>query len=360
MPDKSFVPPELGPLNVAPRRAEPMHADHHWHSRPWYEVPRGDPALPEVHTYTDAMSYDPGDEVVFHSSSTATAWSLDIYRDGTAPRTVHRVDAIGGRFSPMPTDAYRSGCGWPVSHRWRLPDDLASGFYRVVSTCDRQAGGKFVQHHFFVVRPTAASRRARILMVLPTATWTAYNDFGGANHYFGIAGPDKNLAVARAQPRAAMDPRRRLAAGRRAAHLRRSTARNGRRATLCDEGMGFLQRIRPVLRGCGLGPVRPTLRGMGREGGLFARYDHTDRPALSARTAGRLSMCHRSSDTTNTGRARCAWPSRPISSAADGWHGSAPTSCGRSASKTMVGRNIATSSRRSTTIPSVGPSKPIC
>ena len=193
MPDKSFVPPELGPLNVAPRRAEPMHADHHWHSRPWYEIPRGDPALPEVHTYTDAMSYDPGDEVVFHSSSTAPAWSLDIYRDGAAPRTVHRVEAIEGRFSPMPTNAYRSGCGWPVSHRWRLPDDLASGFYRVVSTCDRQAGGKFVQHHFFVVRPTAATRRARILMVLPTATWTAYNDFGGANHYFGIAGPDKNL-----------------------------------------------------------------------------------------------------------------------------------------------------------------------
>jgi hypothetical protein len=165
-----------------------MHADDHWMSRTWYEVPRDDPAIPEVYTYTDHMSYDPGDEVVFHSSATAPHWALEIYRDGHQPEVVHRVEAIEGVFSPTPGDAYRSGCGWPVSHRWRLPGDLRSGFYRVVSHCARVDGGKFVQHHFFVVRPTEKTRKARILMVLPTATWTAYNDFGGANHYFGIAG----------------------------------------------------------------------------------------------------------------------------------------------------------------------------
>ncbi len=189
----AFVAPELGPLNIAPRRAQPMHADDHWHSKPWYEAPRDDPAWPEVYTYTNAISYDPGDEVVFHSSATAPAWTLEIYRDGAAPETVHKIDAIAGLHTPTPEDAYRNGCNWPVSHRWRLPDDLRSGFYRVVSTCARPDGGKFVQHHFFVVRPTVRTRRARILMVLPTATWTAYNDFGGANHYFGVVGPERDL-----------------------------------------------------------------------------------------------------------------------------------------------------------------------
>ncbi|MBL8584127.1 MAG: hypothetical protein JNL61_18110, partial [Rhizobiaceae bacterium] len=150
---KTFVPPEQGPLNIAPRVARPMHADDHWHSKPWYEAPHDNPALPEVYTYTDAMSYDPGDEVVFHSSTTAPQWTLDIYRDGYEPETVHRVEAIAGVHAPTPPDAYRNGCGWPVSHRWRLPADLRSGFYRVVSTCARPNGGKFVQHHFFVVRP---------------------------------------------------------------------------------------------------------------------------------------------------------------------------------------------------------------
>lgn len=190
----AFVPPELGPLNVAPRKAKPMHADDHWQSTPWYEAPHDDPSILEVYTYTDSMSYDPGDEVVFHSSATAPSWTLEIYRDGAFPETVHRAEAIAGVFTPTPKDAYKAGCKWPVSHRWRLPVDLRSGFYRVVSSCVRDNGGRFVQHHFFVVRPRGTTRAAKILMILPTATWTAYNDFGGANHYFGVDGPDGNAA----------------------------------------------------------------------------------------------------------------------------------------------------------------------
>ena len=60
MPEKiPFVPPELGPLNIRPPKAWAMSADHHWQANPWYEAPHGDPSLPEVYTYTDAMSYDP-------------------------------------------------------------------------------------------------------------------------------------------------------------------------------------------------------------------------------------------------------------------------------------------------------------
>src|SRR5690606_33149986 len=110
-------------------------------------------------------------------------WALYIYRDGLAPEIVHEVKAIKGEFVPTPKDAYKAGCGWPVRHRWQLPEDARSGYYRVVSTCLRNDGTRFVQHHFFVVRPTPATRKAKLLLLLPTATWTAYNDWGGANHY---------------------------------------------------------------------------------------------------------------------------------------------------------------------------------
>jgi len=189
-----FVAPELGRINPTASKPQPMYADDHWMSKIWYEIPRDDQAIPEVHTYTDRMSYDPGDEVEFHSTATAPEWTLEIYRDGHRPEVVHRVEAIGGVFVPTPRDAYRSGCSWPVSHRWRLPEDLRSGFYRVVSRCARANGGKFIQHHFFVVRPTEKTRKAKILMVLPTSTWTAYNDFGGACHYYGIAGETEDQA----------------------------------------------------------------------------------------------------------------------------------------------------------------------
>jgi hypothetical protein len=192
-----WLPPERsehGPTNARPRRPRPMHADDHWLHVYWYEAPREDPAWPEVYTYTDAMSYAPGDEVRFHSSTTAPSWSLEIYRDGWRPERVHAAADLPGRFTPAPKDAYKAGCAWPVRHTWRLPADLRSGFYRVVSTCARPDGGRFMQHHFFVVRPTTATRRGRLLMLLPTATWTAYNDWGGANHYQGIDGPEGNLA----------------------------------------------------------------------------------------------------------------------------------------------------------------------
>jgi hypothetical protein len=171
-----------------------MHADDHWLSAHWYEAPREDPAWLEVYTYTDAISYAPGEEVRFHASSTAPSWTLQIYRDGLRPALVHEATEIAGAFTPMPATAYKSGCGWPVRHHWRLPSDLASGFYRVVSSCARTDGSRFVQHHFFVVRPTGTTRRAKLLLLLPTATWTAYNDWGGANHYAGIDGSEKNQA----------------------------------------------------------------------------------------------------------------------------------------------------------------------
>ncbi|MDO9524292.1 MAG: hypothetical protein Q7J57_01915, partial [Gemmobacter sp.] len=192
MAQDTFDFPENGPHALKPRRVRKGHADDHFLSDFRYEAPREDPEFPEIYVYTDAMSYDPGDEVAFHASTLADTWTLQIYRDGHAPEMVHEEMRIAGRFTAMPDRAWRDGCGWPVLHRWRIPEDQRSGFYRVVSTCLRPDGERFVQHHFFIVRPTKTTRQGRIVMMLATATWTAYNDWGGANHYFGIDGPDGN------------------------------------------------------------------------------------------------------------------------------------------------------------------------
>ncbi|HTW27804.1 MAG TPA: N,N-dimethylformamidase beta subunit family domain-containing protein, partial [Acetobacteraceae bacterium] len=181
-----------GPVNLGPRRPLRMHADESWLDLSWYEGPREDPAWPEVYTYTDAISYAPGEEVAFRGSTNAVRWSIEIVRDGAAPECVHRSDDLPGAFTAMPEAAYRTGCDWPVRHRWQIPADARSGFYKVISTCERRDGSPFVQHHWFVVRPTATTRRGRLLMILPTATWTAYNDWGGANHYRGIDGPGRD------------------------------------------------------------------------------------------------------------------------------------------------------------------------
>ena len=179
-------------MNVGAKTIYPTPGDHSWQELRPYEAPREDPAWPEIHLYTDAISYEPGETVRFHASTNAPHFTLTITRDGARPEVIHSAEAIPGRFTPMPKGAYQTGCGWPALHSFTLPVDLRSGFYLVESSVARNDGGRFVQHHFFVVRPTAATKRGRILHLLPTCTWTAYNDFGGANSYFGTHGAGAN------------------------------------------------------------------------------------------------------------------------------------------------------------------------
>lgn len=179
-------------VNVGPRLVYPTAGDHHWQEMRPFEAPRGDPAWHEIHVYTDAMSYAAGDTVHFHGSTNAAAWTIEVTRDGLKPTVVHRQEALPGRATPMPANAYEAGCDWPVLHSWTLPDGLASGFYLVEASVSRQQGGRFVQHHFFVVRPFGGAAPGRLLHVLPSCTYIAYNDWGGANHYGGSHGAAGN------------------------------------------------------------------------------------------------------------------------------------------------------------------------
>lgn len=192
MTRSKFRFPEQGPHAVRPWSVRKGHADEHFLSDYRYQAPREDPELAEVFVYTKQMSYDPGETVEFHGSTTADKWSIQIYRDGAYPEMVHETFELPGTFTKTSETAYMDGCDWPVLHSWPIPGNQKPGFYRVVSTCMRKDGERFVQHHFFVVRPTPETRQGRILLMLATGTWTAYNDWGGANHYFGTWGPNRN------------------------------------------------------------------------------------------------------------------------------------------------------------------------
>jgi len=190
-----FIPPEHGPHAIKPWAVRKGYADEHFLSDYRYQFPREDRALPEVFVYTERMSYDPGEIVSFHGSTTADRWSIQIYRDGHQPQMLQEAFDLAGSFSPTAETAYQDGCDWPVLYRWKIPDDARSGFYRVMCSCIRPDGQRFVQHHFVVVRPKRGKKPGRLLLMLATATWTAYNDWGGANHYFGTWGPQHNAGA---------------------------------------------------------------------------------------------------------------------------------------------------------------------
>jgi hypothetical protein len=85
---------------------------------------------------------------------------------------------------PVPANADRDGCGWPVALQVEVGRDWESGYYDIVLT--DTAGGE--AHHFVCVKPPAGQRGSSALMVLATNTYQAYNYFGGANAYANVTG----------------------------------------------------------------------------------------------------------------------------------------------------------------------------
>ena len=169
----------------------------------FFEVPLEDPDYLEVWSYTDKISYLPGEEVEFHTSTTGKTFSIEVVRDGFKPKTVYLVENLPGRMHKLPAGFYEKGCGWPISHRWKLPGDLVPGFYVVISRTSSERSAlnqqpfgsaptkevREQEHGFFVRRPKNGPK-ADILLIASTSTWTAYNDWGGFSHYVGYNLPD--------------------------------------------------------------------------------------------------------------------------------------------------------------------------
>ncbi|MFK0270446.1 N,N-dimethylformamidase beta subunit family domain-containing protein [Pseudomonas asiatica] len=151
------------------------------------EKPCGASGASELWCYTDKPSYEPRDQVQLFVHSTSTVIQMRIYRDGQSPVTVLEQTLEGDFQQETPSDAYAKGCGWSQSAEIAIGDTWKPGFY--IIELKAEFGGETVQaEHFFILK--AVSQKARAVMLLTTSTLTAYNDWGGANHYRGCPGDD--------------------------------------------------------------------------------------------------------------------------------------------------------------------------
>lgn len=153
----------------------------------YYEAASPDPTRPQVWGYTAALSYAPGDEVALHLMSSSPEVRVVVTRDGLEPEVVLDRFVVAG-FCQTPDDCSVIGCGWPERLRFVVPKACRSGVYSVALSI---AGHR--SEHMFVVR--SARPAARVLIILTTGTWCAYNDWGGSNHYQGLIGPRQTDAA---------------------------------------------------------------------------------------------------------------------------------------------------------------------
>lgn len=139
-----------------------------------------------IEGYCGRLSYTAGDTVEVHVSAHAATYDVQVERWGAERDEVWSATAVDGRFHPPPKDADAEGCGWPVAASIEVDAAWKSGFYLLTLTAHGVPEDRSVAHACFVVRGSApVGDRRRILYVLPTNTWHAYNTWGGKSLYTG-------------------------------------------------------------------------------------------------------------------------------------------------------------------------------
>lgn len=163
----------------------------------YYEYPGMDGERGEIWCYSDRFSYAPGDEVTLFISSTAPSCDIDILRDGASEEHALAICSVPTSWQETPDQCSVEGCGWQPSHSFRIPNDWPSGAYRLTLRAEGRDGKPIRCHHLFILCPAAGAKPGRILQIAATGTWTAYNTWGGSNHYQGITGANRDLYATR-------------------------------------------------------------------------------------------------------------------------------------------------------------------
>ena len=138
----------------------------------------------DVEGYTDQRSYLPGERVtLFMSSQARTRATVVIHRLGVHQDLVWSAP-VWVQPNAIPADASEHGCRWERGEdgavSFEVPAAWLSGFYRITMRVPSSGGRERDGEAFFVVCSMSPGRQSRILLVLSTNTYCAYNNYGRA------------------------------------------------------------------------------------------------------------------------------------------------------------------------------------
>jgi hypothetical protein len=150
------------------------------------EFPSSDSSSREIWGYFDALSYWKNDLAQLWVHTTAPFFDMTVTRDGAAPVTVLTLRDCPGRRQKTPEDAFAVGCGWEDPVLIQTGNDWPPGAYAVKLIARYADGSRAEGEAFFALKRPPGEKRPDAVLVLTTSTWTAYNDWGGANHYRSV------------------------------------------------------------------------------------------------------------------------------------------------------------------------------
>ena len=143
-----------------------------------------------IEAYPNQLSYQAGDHVQLHVSTSAKSYDFTVARLGHETTQIKVGTRIKGAAYPIPENASSHGCQWPISHTFKIPTSWPSGYYEVTLSVKDQ-GGTYVHRNdrtattrlFFIVRSASPGTDSSILLQLATNTYNAYNNWGGSSLY---------------------------------------------------------------------------------------------------------------------------------------------------------------------------------
>ena len=162
------------------------------HARQWYEFPGRDDGVAESWCYSDRLSYAAKDRVVLCAISTSSLVDLEVRSETRVPSVVWSKRSLPCAWADTDETASVAGCDWPVICEFEIGADWPSGAYRITLRPSGSQGDEGAANHLIVVRPERPLSANRLLLICADSTWTAYNDWGGSNHYEGVIDPNSN------------------------------------------------------------------------------------------------------------------------------------------------------------------------
>ena len=142
-------------------------------------------AMRPIEGYCWPLSAAPGEQIVFRMSGTGAS-TASIRRHTSTSMTLDSTHVLDVPFAavrqPVPDSPWRFGCGWSDTFTLTVAPDWQSGVYS--AECRDAEGGTC--DITFVVKP-APAERSRIAVLANANTWLAYNGWGGASKYTGLA-----------------------------------------------------------------------------------------------------------------------------------------------------------------------------
>ncbi len=142
-----------------------------------------------VEGYATQRSYAPGERVIICMSSRwRTRSAVTIQRLGSDVESVWTAP-VWVEPKAIPADASEHGCAWERGEgnnlMFEVPIEWPSGVYRVTMSTPSVTGRERPGEAFFVVRSSTPGKTSRILLILSSNTYFAYNNYGSRHQSKG-------------------------------------------------------------------------------------------------------------------------------------------------------------------------------